>query len=119
MLRFTFILIFSFCNFVYSQTDKLKETLCRGDLSYVFSILDEKVEISLLEKDYFSTKEESIVILSDYFKKDSIKKFTYLHSGQSSTSYYFIGCFVLLSGEYDLNLLINNGKIYSFRLDLS
>lgn len=75
--------------------------LKKGDVTSLTAYLDNNVEINISGKSDTYTKAQAIVILKDFFNKNSVKSFDLLHQGEGGGGSKFgIGNLTTSNGSY-------------------
>lgn len=71
-----------------------------GNAAQVAKYFDNTVEISLPGNSNSYSKSQAEVVLRDFFKNNTVKSFTVIHSGENRGSEFCIGNLITSSGTY-------------------
>lgn len=91
---------------VLSQTvpADLISALGRGDVSAISAWFHQSLEMSILEEEYESSKNQATRILENFFKKYTPTAFTVSFEGTKEQSKYAIGTLNTSNGKFRVNL---------------
>lgn len=84
-----------------SPFEDIVTALKKGDAGSLTAYLDSNVEINISGKSDTYSKAQAIVILKDFFNKNSVKSFDLIHQGEGGGGSRFgIGNLVTTNGSY-------------------
>ena len=110
---------------LYAQDDvlsKAKFAFAKGNANSLVNYFNNQVEISFDGNKVSYNKNQSEIVLTDFFKKNQVKDFIIKHEGNSKEGLkYAIGTLQCQSGNYRIYLLIKqfNGIFLIDTLDFS
>lgn len=95
---------------VWGQTVpiELAEAIGQGNASAMSEYFHQSLEMSILEKDYKSSKVQATRIMESFFKKHSPTGFTVSFEGTKEQSKYAIGSLSTKDGTFRVNLFFIN-----------
>ncbi len=95
---------------VWGQTVpvELAEAIGQGNASAMSEYFHQSLEMSILEKDYKSSKVQATRIMESFFKKHSPTGFTVSFEGTKEQSKYAIGSLSTNDGTFRVNLFFIN-----------
>ena len=95
---------------VWGQTVpiELAEAIGQGNASAMSEYFHQSLEMSILEKDYKSSKVQATRIMESFFKKHSPTGFTVSFEGTKEQSKYAIGSLSTSDGTFRVNLFFIN-----------
>lgn len=103
MKRFILLSAFAFSLVAFVGVNSLNEVISgikSGNAAQVAKYFDNTVEISLPGNSNSYSKSQAEVVLRDFFKNNSVKSFTVIHSGENRGSEFCIGNLVTSSATY-------------------
>ncbi len=86
----------------------LVEAMGQGDASVMSEYFHQSLEMSILEKDYETSKNQAARIMESFFKKHPPTGFTVSFEGTKEQSKYAIGTLSTSNGTFRVNLLFIN-----------
>jgi len=86
----------------------LVEAMGQGDASVMSEYFHQSLEMSILEEDYETSKNQAARIMESFFKKHSPTGFTVSFEGTKEQSKYAIGTLSTSNGTFRVNLLFIN-----------
>jgi hypothetical protein len=91
---------------VLGQTvpEGLVEAMAQGDASDMSEYFHQSLEMSILEKDYETSKNQATRIMESFFKKHTPTGFTVSFEGTKEQSKYAIGTLSTKEGTFRVNL---------------
>ena len=95
---------------VWGQTvpEGLVEAMDQGDASAMSAYFHQSLEMSILEEDYETSKNQATRIIESFFKKHSPTGFTVSFEGTKEQSKYAIGTLSTKDGTFRVNLFFIN-----------
>jgi hypothetical protein len=95
---------------VWGQTvpGGLVEAIGQGDASAMSEYFHQSLEMSILEKDYETSKNQATRIMESFFKKHTPTGFTISFEGTKEQSKYAIGTLTTSGGAFRVNLFFIN-----------
>lgn len=94
-------LLNSFQNVTSPPFEDIILALKKGDVASLTTYLDNNIEINISGKSDTYSKAQAIVILKDFFNKNSVKSFELLHQGEGGGGSRFgIGNLTTSNGSY-------------------
>ena len=101
------LLLSSFTRF--SQVDDVIIALRTGNASLLAKNFDTTVEIVMPDKSNSYSKNQTEVVLKDFFSTNRVQAFSILHKGGENTSAQFcIGNLITMSGAYRTTVLLRS-----------
>ena len=95
---------------VWGQTvpDGLVDAMAKGDATAMSAYFHLSLEMSILEEDYESSKNQATRIMESFFKKHKPTGFTVSFEGTKEQSKYAIGTLSTQEGTFRVNLFFIN-----------
>jgi len=94
-----------------------------GDASRLSNYLNDNVELVLGNNNNVYSKQQTLTILSDFFKKNKVNGFQVLHQGEKETSNFIIGTLKTSNDDFRVYILMrktnNKTLILQLRIEPS
>jgi len=105
LLNILTLLLF-FCTVLPAQTvpEDLVDAIKRGDSKKLSEYFHQNLELTILEKDYMSSKNQATKIMEDFFRENKPVDFKISFEGTKEKSKYAIGILETADENYRINL---------------
>lgn len=94
-----------------------------GDASRLSNYLNDNVELVLGNNNNVYSKQQTLTILTDFFKKNKVNSFQVLHQGEKETSNFIIGTLKTSNDDFRVYILMrktnNKTLILQLRIEPS
>ncbi len=105
-----------------SQTTRqIEEGIRSGNSRLINTYLAKRVETSILNKEGDYGKQQVFYLLKEFFTQYPPSYFTVLHRGKAGETYYLIGVYSSVRGNFDVSIFIsktaNGYKIEQLRFE--
>ena len=120
ILVFSLLLLTSFTS-IFQVTDKISETINKGDAKALSEYFNTNVELVILDKEDIYSKAQAKLIMQDFFQKHPPKSFVVQHRGGPDDAKYCIGIYTSNNERYRIYFLVktsnNKSLIHLFRIE--
>lgn len=114
-------------NVLLSQTTVIPSDIIlsfnNGDASRLSNYLNDNVELVLDNNNNVYSKQQTLTILTDFFKKNKVNSFQVLHQGEKEASNFVIGTLKTSNGNFRVYILMrktnNKTLILQLRIEPS
>ena len=117
-LRMFLMLSFLILPLGAQSPDQIIQTLNRVDVTAFYQFLGSDVNLTIEKDNAELKKEQAVVKLNDFFKKNNLTKFQLKHQGDRDGSAYIVGTLFTVNGEFRLNCFMKkaDGGLFIHRI---
>lgn len=101
--------------------EAIMNAISNGNSATLAGYFNSNLEVAILEKEDFYTKQQAELIMKDFFTRNTPVSFTILHKGGKEGSQYAIGKLVTSGGSFRVTILVkmkeNKALIHQLRFE--
>jgi len=102
------------CNILQAQTSSVPSDIISafkdGDANRLSAYLNDNVELVMENNNNIFSKQQTLTILSDFFKKNKVNGFQVLHQGEKETSNFIIGTLKTSNDDFRVYILMRKAN---------
>ncbi|MFV0344924.1 MAG: DUF4783 domain-containing protein [Bacteroidales bacterium] len=101
---------------------KINNGLAEGNAEYIYSYLNDNVELTVLDRDDVCSKEQARQVIENFFKNNKPSEYRVIHVGGVEPKFYVVGTIKTKDNrDYRVYFLIkggnNNQRIFQLRIE--